>query len=167
MRPALAVVIWIVLIGGLTVYMQSREQASVEAAHDWDYSGGAVSLRVTTTFDIEPDPFALRTEGHEAAALLVRLNGKEVLKRTDRVKAGVPLKVDDLPGVLAGRNEFYLEANPPLERANMSYAVRVQVLRDNATIADTSLWSEPGSRIADTFSVTVTGTEGEEHSDHE
>ncbi len=155
MRPALAIIIWVILIGGLTAYMQSRETAAVGVSYKLHSAEGVYALQITTTFDVEPDPFALRTDENEASALLVKLNGKEILRRSDRVQAGTPIRVEPVPGLTGGRNEFYLEANPPVSLANLSYAVRVQLFRDGQLIADRSLWSEPGSRIASTFQVSV------------
>lgn len=156
MRPAFAVIIWVVLIGGLTVYMQSRDTAAVGVTYKPPRAEGVFALQVTTTFAVEPDPFALRTGQTEASALLVKLNGSEILRRADRVQAGTPIRVEPVPGLIDGRNEFYLEANPPVGLANLSYAVRVQLFRDGQLVADRSLWSEPGSRIASSFQVSVT-----------
>ncbi|MFH1116051.1 MAG: hypothetical protein V1792_19225 [Pseudomonadota bacterium] len=167
MRPALAVIIWVLLIGGLAVYMQSRETASVGAAYKLHGAEGVFALRITTTFAAEPDPFALQTERNEAPALLVKLNGSEILRITDRVDAGTPIEVKPVPGLIDGRNEFYLEANPPLGSANLSYAVRVQLFRDGQLITERSLWSEPGARIASTVLISVTKEPASEDNPHE
>ncbi|MDQ7783278.1 MAG: hypothetical protein RDU20_10390 [Desulfomonilaceae bacterium] len=155
MRPAFVVVIWIALMGGLTLYMQSRETAVVGESYELHAAEGAFALRITTTFPVEPDPFALRTDDREASALLVKVNGKEILRRTDRVRPGEPIQLEPVPGLTDGRNEFYLEANPPLDDANLSYAIRAQLFRDGKLIADRSFWSEPGSRIASSFEVSL------------
>jgi hypothetical protein len=166
-RPAFAVIIWVLLIGGLTVYMQSRDTAAVGVTYKLHSAEGIFALQITTTFAVEPDPFALRTGQNEASALLVKLNGNEILRRTDRVQAGTPIRLEPVPGLIDGRNEFYLEANPPVGLANLSYAVRVQLFRDEQLIADRSLWSEPGSRIASAFQVSVAKDLKEKDAHHE
>jgi hypothetical protein len=166
MRPATAILIWIVLIGGLATYMHSREHSRSTASYELHHAKGVYALEITTTFPVEPDPFALRTDKGEAPALFVMLNGKEILRRTDRVEAGVPIRVDPVPGLVEGGNEFYLEANPPLESANLSYAVRVKLLRDGQPIMERSAWSEPGSKIAATFHVQVETREQEKEHSH-
>jgi len=155
MRPALAILIWIVVIGGLAAYMHSREEVRTATSYHLQQAGGVFALEVTTTFPVEPDPFALQTGQGEAPALLMLLNGKEVLRRVDRVEAGVPIRVEPVAGLVQGRNEFYLEANPPLGLANLSYAVRVRLLRDGQPVMERSAWSEPGSKVAVTFQVDV------------
>lgn len=135
--------------------MHSRETAAVRARYESHSVEGVFALQVTTTFAVEPDPFALRTERNEASALLVKLNGNEILRKTDKVQAGAPIRVEPVPGLIDGRNEFYLEANPPVGLANLSYAVRVQLFRDEQLVAERSFWSEPGSRIASSFQVSI------------
>jgi len=76
MRPFLAVAIWIVLIGGLTLYMNVRETVKPPAAIESRQALGAYSAELTTTFPLEADPFALRDESEQAALLLMKLNGK-------------------------------------------------------------------------------------------
>jgi hypothetical protein len=166
-RPILAVLIWIVLIGGLTGYMQSREIVPAGSSYEQHKAKGLFSLQITTTFPVEPDPFALQIEEAEASALLVKLNGKEILRRTEKVEAGVPIRIEPVPGLVAGGNEFYLEANPPVGLDRLSCAVRVQLLQGPAVIADTTLWSDPGARIASTFQVAVesAGIEEDHHNE--
>lgn len=156
MRPVLAIMIWIVLIGGLSMYIHARERINPGRSYEVSAAADNLALEVTTTFDVEPDPFALRTDAEtDAAALLVRINGKEVLRRSDRMERGVPLRLEPVQGLIQGRNEIYLEANPPLDNSGHSLAVRLRVLRGDQPVADRSFWSDTGSRVAATFPVTI------------
>lgn len=156
MRPILAIIIWLVLIGGLSAYMHGREEIHRATSYEVRKLTEDFALEVTTTFDVEPDPFALRTDTQASApALLVRVNGQEALRRSDRVDRGIPQRLEPVPGLIQGRNEIYLEANPPLDQAGHSLAVRVRVFRGDQPVADQSLWSDQGSSIAATFPVDI------------
>ncbi|MEW6531325.1 MAG: hypothetical protein AB1473_10835 [Thermodesulfobacteriota bacterium] len=156
MRPVLAVCVWFVLLGGLVLFMHSKHESSGFRSFESKPATGGFSLEVTPTFAVEPDPFALRTGSEEQpAALVVKVNGKEVLRREDKVDGGTPLAAHNVSGMIEGPNELYLEANPPLERANRAHAVRVKVIRDGEQIADRTFWSEPGVKLAATFRVDV------------
>jgi hypothetical protein len=166
MRIVLAVFVWVALIGGLATYMQAREHVKPAVKHEFRHATDRYDLEITTTFSMEPDPFALRTDDAAPPALVVKLNGMEVLRRTDRVESGDPIRLENLPGVMQGTNEVYLEANPPLEKQSGSYAVRVRLFRDQETLLDRSLWSEPGGRISSAVPVTVEAPKGPEEHTH-
>ncbi|MCA1960149.1 MAG: hypothetical protein LDL33_05080 [Desulfomonile sp.] len=156
MRPALTLLLWVVLVGGLAVYMNQRTAVQNAPHIDLHTAGGQFAMEVTTTFPLEPDPFALRNgENDDAQALVVRVNGRDVLRRTERVEAGLPIRVESISGLTQGENEVYVEANPPLDMAGKSQAVRVRVLQDASVIADKSLWSDQGNKIAAAFGVRV------------
>lgn len=163
MRPVLAVLIWAVLIGGLSSYMHYREGSRPPVAYRFEAAHGVFSLEVVGTFAVEPDPFAVDVEGNQPAALSIRLNGKEIVRQTDRLEPGSPLRVSPVVGIVEGDNEFYLEAYPPAASTSQYNAVRIRVMRDNRVAAEHSSWSEPGARIADTFRLTVAEEPQVEH----
>lgn len=168
MRLVVAALIWVVLIGGLAAYMTHRNHRTGKTlSHTMAEAPGTFALEVTPTFDLEPDPFALQTKGSGPAhALLVKVNGAEILKRSDRIQRGVPIVFEPVPSLSVGTNEVYLEANPPVGEANRAMAVRVRILRDGKTLADRSFWSDMGSKVSTTFDVKIepeTGTEEHSH----
>lgn len=168
MRPLLAACIWIVLVGGLALYMGTQQAAPTPREFAPQEAGGVFALEVTTSFAAEPDPFALRLDdAQQAAAVLVRLNGKDVLRRTGRLDSGTPLRVEPIAGIVTGRNEFYVEANPPTDQPTQAHAVRVRVLRDGESVAERTLWSENGARIAATFELSVDATPQSPESQHD
>jgi len=134
---------------------------------DLHAADGQVTVEVTTTFPLEPDPFALHGSGSDdAPALVVRVNGRDVLRRTERVEAGSPIRVDSVSGLAQGKNEIYVEANPPLDMAGKSQAVRVRVLQDSSVIADRSLWSDEANKIAAAFAVNIEAPQPKERDTH-
>ena len=112
-------------------------------------------MDITTTFDIEPDPFAVRTDDAPPAALVLRFAQRDLLRVTDRLSAGQAVRVDEVPGVTVGPNEFFLEATPPLSAGGSAHAVRVRVLRDGVVVDERTFWSEPGLSIASGFVLDV------------
>ena len=147
MRIVLAVGVWIVFAGGLGIYMSQRDsgrtgpslRATVEAAQE------TYEAEVTLTFDVEPDPFALDT-GESVAGLLVRLNGETVLRASEGVAAGDPVRVE-LENVVRGANEVYVEVSPPVGAARASHAARVRIFRGGVPGREETFWSEGGGKV--------------------
>jgi len=170
MRIFLAAFICITFIGGLGLYMSNRAVAvSIPQNNIQPQTARAhYSLLVTTTFAIEPDPFAIQTDDSKPpAGLIVRLGNKEILRQTEQMEAGIPVIVTPLEGLVSGSNEIYLEASPPVDNTDKSHAVRVQIMEDDFSIAEKTFWSQPGSKVADTMRFTIENQEkkGDEH-DH-
>jgi hypothetical protein len=167
MRPLLAIAVWVVLIGGLSWYMQTRQEVAAVQSFQPTALETKLTMEVNSSFAMEPDPFALQVdERDQAVALLVRLNGRDVLKRTEKLADGSWIVVDNVQGLVEGRNEFYVEAYPMLKEASQAHAVRIRVKREDQTIAERTLWSEPGSRIAATFSLEIEPTKPLQDNDH-
>jgi hypothetical protein len=160
-RLVITAVIWVALLGGLSLYMHGREPAVAVEEFTFREAEGSYSIDVTTGFAVEPDPFALQAEeGAQPAALTVQVNGEQILRETERVPQGAPIRVEDVTGLIAGVNEFYVEANPPLDASQQAHALRIRVLRDGTPLAERTFWSEPGGRIAETFELTVETAQG-------
>ena len=164
MRPILAAVVVAVILGGLQLYMQSRPQAATATSYQPAKATGQFDIQVTLTFDAAPDPFAF--DADNAVSLLLRLHGQDVLRRTDEVPAGSPLRIRNVNGVIAGPNEFFLEAIPRDTGQAVSQAIRIQIFRDDVQIGDQTFWSraELGSHIVATIIVdTPNERTGESH----
>jgi hypothetical protein len=160
MRFVLVAVLWAVIVGGLSWYT-ARPAASAASYGPPAavLAAGAWSLDVTTTFAIAPDPFALDVGDAAPAGLVVRLNGAEVLRRSEEVAAGAAVTVSPLPGLrAAGPNAFHLEAAPPVEALGQAHAVRVRLQRDGVTVAERSFWSEPNGPLAASFTIDLSHT---------
>lgn len=169
MRIFLSVVICITFIGGLGLYMNNRATALPGPGQDYQVQAAKAqySLLITTTFAIEPDPFAVQIDDDaQAAGLIVRLGKKEILRQTGDMESGVPVIVKPLEGLVIGNNEIYLEASPPLQDSNKSHAVRVQIMENDILIAEKTSWSQPGGKVADTMSFSIE-TQEKKEDDHD
>jgi hypothetical protein len=145
MRPLLAFLTVITILGGLQLYMLYRPQRTAVVGEQPEQRAlGRFQVELTLTFDAGPDEFAL--DRSDAPTLLVRLRGQDVMRRTEPVEA-VEQVVADVAGLVAGRNEFFVQATPRETTAERARAVRVRVLRDGTPIADQTLWSEPGELV--------------------
>jgi len=151
MRPIMAIAIWIILVGGFSLYLGHRETAPPVREQARPRAEGVYSIEIATTFAVEPDPFSLRIDDTQRpASLRVKLNGKEILRRTERIEAGTPIRLDAFPGVTDGANEFYIEA-AAVEQTGHPLALRLHVRRDGQPLAERVFWSEPGGKLTGTF----------------
>lgn len=155
MRPVLALMIWIVLIGGLVSYMNARHNVSEPVALKVEADQADYRVVVTTSFNAVRDPYAPDTRDLSAAALILKLNGKEILSLRDSSDAGQSLTVDKIDSVLIGPNEFLLEVNPHHENVKTAGAVRVELFRFHNQLMDRTFWAEPGARIVSSFRLDV------------
>jgi hypothetical protein len=108
-------------------------------------AAGIFTVEVTLTFAAGPDPFALDLD--DAPALVVSFRGRDLLRRTEEIPAGQPIRIESVEGLVAGANEFYVAATPTAQDAAVARAIRVRILRDGATVAEQSLWSAPGESV--------------------
>ena len=162
-RVVLAILIWVVFIGGFSLYMRRRRVGATPAEGPTaPPAAGSFTIAVTPDFTATPDPFALWGEdGTGAAALAVRLNGKDVLRLAERVEAGKPVRVRDVAGVVVGPNEVYVEASPPVGDSARAATVRVEVLREGKPMAETTLRGEGSSAVAGSLRFDVKPEAGE------
>lgn len=149
-RIPFVILIWLVLVGGLTLYMDHRDSRPVAArtAAALDMAGGRYSVEVTPSFAAEADPFALAIgDAAETSALSVTLRGRDLLSLAGGNEPGVPLEIANVEGVTAGDNEILLRAAPPPDAPSRRHFVQVRVLRDGLPLADETFWSEGGARV--------------------
>jgi hypothetical protein len=144
MRPLLAIVLSVGILGGLALYMRFRDVGRpLPRGESPREVGGEFRLEIATTAPLEVDPFAPSSgEGEGPAALVVRFNGQSVL-HAERVAADEPVIVERLPGVVEGVNEVFVEAHPSLDGPAAVFAVRVRVFQESRPVAETTFWSEP------------------------
>lgn len=150
MRIVAAIFINILFIGGLALYMNHRDnKVPVEKTPiQTTISQGIFTLEITPGFAPAPDPFALSTD--PPALLLIKTGNREILRKTEGVEAGKPLRVEALSGLAVGHNELYIQASPPSDD-NAHHALRVRVLENETSIADATFWAPPGAGISDTL----------------
>jgi len=159
LRLIAAAAISTIILGGLTLFMERRERLSGEgtAVAQTTAATGKFSVDLTLSFTAAAaDPFAVAAEvGGRQPVLKVQLNGQQLLSATTAPPAGELIQIADPRGIVVGKNEFLVEADPPLDEANRAHAVRLRVLRDGAPIAEQTVWSEPGARLVARFEVVV------------
>jgi hypothetical protein len=166
MRIALTALIWLVMIGGLSLYIQQRDRrlasaaplSAVETAAAEDYR-----LEITPTFAPQPDPFALHGDPSAAATLVVRAGARELFRSEQALPAGRTVTVHPSAGLVVGRNELYLRASPPLGEALMDHAVRVRLLQGSREVFDETLWGPGGANVAGAIAFTLDAPAEAEH----
>lgn len=154
MRIALTALIWLIMVGGLSLYIQQRDSRLppaiqvpiTEAAPREDYA-----LEITPTFSPETDPFALQGDPSASASLVVRLGERELFRGGKALPAGKTIAVKPLDGLLVGHNELYLQASPPASEALLDHAVRVRLLQGARVVFDQTLWGASGATVAGTI----------------
>lgn len=165
MRFILTVIIWVVIVGGLWSYSRLRLEAEaniVRTAPVVIKIEDAYSLRVTPTFSIEPDPFALLSDDSASAGVELRLNGTVIPLESDSLQRGVPWVLNRVEGLIKGINEIYIKASPPIAESNLEHGVRVQLVLAGAATVDETVWGEQGALVSGTIHFELQ-TKHEEH----
>jgi len=167
-RPIAALLICLVIVGGLFLYMNQRPRAAAPGTDrpQTDLDRAGFSLEVTTTFALEPDPYALKSEGSPpAASLLIRLGEAEILRLSQTRPPGRITTLGSVPGLKPGQNEFYVEAYPPLtgkkDANGPGLALRFRLKSGHRILVDETLWSEAG-RVAGTITVSIDDKDGDD-----
>lgn len=144
-------------MGSLSLYMHEREVALPQVSRETGTqksSEGSFGLDVTLSYAAEPDSFGVRPEKNEKPTTLsVRVNGQEILRRTDEVPAGIPVSIKPVKGLAKGVNELYVESSLPSGQGDQRHAMRVRVFREGEELADRTFWSEPFMNMSATFSI--------------
>lgn len=158
MRIFFATIVWVVFIGGLTLYMYHRDYADdlADSFQENKLVEKVYSLEVTPSFALESDPFALTMDRQKnSPVLLVRMGGHEILKVDDPLAIFETFTIKPLRGLLAGKNEIYIEANPSLNHSLTQNALRVRIIENGYPVAEKTIWSPPGAKVSGTFQFTL------------
>ena len=170
MRFVTVIVIWVVFLGGVIWFMDARAvvRAPEPASIALSESKLNCRLEITPTFEAKKDPFALDVggEGGGSKALEVRMSGGVVFESGDEMEAGRPIVVEDLPNLVAGINEFLLQASPPVEDSDKAHGVRMRLICDGTPLADETFWAESGERVTGAFRVDLTPASKGKNNDH-
>jgi len=153
-RFLFAIIVSVVLLGtvGFSQYALTREvdlRLTREVdSHDHDHSqsnaGDTYTLRITPTFDVSKDPFALRSaDESDVARIRVSHQGEDLVYWTKDVQKGKTIEIRDVR-LPEEEVELLFEATPDPIAARMLCALRVEILRDGTPYADQTLWSVGG-----------------------
>ena len=157
MRPALAIAVTSLILGGLAFYMSARPSGAANVpVRDIEIAAGRFDVELTLTFDVSPDEFSL--DANTAPSLLVVMEGQELLRETSTLTSGYPIVVEDVQGIATGANEFFVRATPAGTSAQLVRGLRVRILRDGHPISEQSIWSDPGQPVEGIVRVNVTAT---------
>lgn len=171
MRPVYAVLVWVVILGGLWVYTEARDYFDRPSSNAEPIlpAPGKYELELTPTFDAITSVDEFSVDLTPRPTLLATLNGREIIRFTDKAPAGVAKTfswdTNKVP-MNIGPNGVYLELAAPPAEAEVRRGVRVQVLRDGESIADQMLWSQPGGPVLGRIVLDVPekpGAKDEEH----
>ncbi len=166
MRFFMVLVIWIVFIGGLRLYTWQRDAAivkTVSTAYTETVLERVYSLEITPTFSIAEDPFALQTDDTSESLLEIRLNGKKINIPDEQMSRGTVLRIEKISGVLAGFNEIYIKASPPLTENMLDHGIRIRLLEEGAVVVDDTVWNTHGSLVSSTISFKMASMEEKNH----
>lgn len=168
MRFFLVISIWIVIVGGLWGYVSQRDakRALIKAPTATNLAvEGLFSIEITPTFSLEEDPFALNTIDNPLPPIDVKLNGVALTLDTDDVVRGKTIRLGNVPGMLAGQNEIYINASPPISENTLEHGVRVKLFEDNDLVVDETIWAAQGALVSGTVSFSYKAKEEAGH-DH-
>ena len=160
MKFAMVALIWLILVGGLTLYTYERDRRKphpIEAVTSKEAPMEAYTLEITPSFATATDPFALKGEPAAEATVVLRAGDRELFRSDKPLAAGVTVSVHPVAGLVLGRNELYLRAAPPLGGA-LDHAVRVRLLQRGRVFLDQTLWGEKGAVVSGTIPFELTGT---------
>lgn len=168
MRFFLVISIWIVIVGGLWGYISQRDykRQQIVASSPVDLSvQGDFSVEITPTFSTEEDPFALTVSDSTVAPFEIKLNGTSLETEIVDLQRGQKLRLEKISGMLAGHNEFFITASPPLSEDNLEHGIRIKLFEDQTLIVDKTVWSGLGSQVSGTVSFTHMKQQEDDH-DH-
>lgn len=145
MRPLLVAVLALAIFGALAAYERFVDTLP-EQSHSTEEAlpaAGKFSVELTLSFDAAKDDFALENE----PAVVVRMAGRDLIRADQPVAAGEPLRASEVADIAQGCNAFFLRAAPSQDFISRPCAARLRILRDEAVIGESSLWSSPGGLV--------------------
>jgi len=169
MRFIAIAAIWIVIVGGLAIYIHQRDSKIVTAAQakvPQTLTQDFFDLEITPTFAIAHDPFALTDEKTDRPPLLIRLNGTDLQYDDKPLHRGEALRISAVQGFIDGDNEIFFDASPPLAESHLSHALRIRLYRSGLPALDQTIWSEAGSKVSGTISYQPDHGSEEDHNVH-
>ena len=104
LRPILAITISLVvcgLVGGYQVFVNTLPKRDISEFLTIAASGD-YTIELTLSFEARGDAF-------DPTALLVRLDGKDLLEQTTPLPAGVPVEIHPVEDLIVGLNELFIQ----------------------------------------------------------
>jgi hypothetical protein len=167
MRFVAVILIWVVLVGGLTLFVNREREGVADVYVPPEQAAGVFWLDVTPTFSVTPDPFALQIDDNSPIALVIRLNNNEVLQVSEDLQKGRAIEVKPLDGLVVGDNEFFIKAQPATAEMAHANALRLRLFHGTELLMDETFWSEPMSPLVATHRVRVADPGDSREDDHD
>ncbi|MBN2134418.1 MAG: hypothetical protein JW737_01685 [Acidobacteria bacterium] len=143
MRPLIAIFINVLLIGGLFLYMGIRDTGE-ETHHiaEPEKAEGIYTLDISTTFKISwEEVFLLNAQGGENA--VISINGMRLTGEMMKSPFDSTFRINNLPGIIEGKNEVFIELSRSSEDATRPAAVNVEIKKDGVKYFSDVFWFEP------------------------
>lgn len=167
-RFILTGLVWIICVGGVALYMNQRDTATpidnaitlvakAASKHTFD-------LEITTTFSPQPDPFALTTE--TTPAIEISINGTPLPLDAEAISPRHPFVLSNFGNVNIGENEIHISATPPTDAFDERHAIRLRILENTSTIAESTFWTEGGESVSGTLQFSITASASGDGNDH-
>lgn len=145
MRPLLVAILAAVIFGVLAGYERFVDTLPLrdESAPKERLASGKFTVEVTLSFDAAKDDFALDND----PAVVVRMAGQDLIRADQPLTSGEPLRAENVAGIVQGKNAFFLRAVPAQDFMSRPCAARLRVLRDDAILGESTLWSAAGNVV--------------------
>lgn len=166
MRFLLSLLIWILFVGGLWSYTWYRDAKAPEGppvAKAVARVEGNYRIEITPTFAIAEDPFALQSDTGATPSVELRLNGISLKHPDVEMSRGKVIQIRDLPELIAGFNEIYISASPPISENDLFHGLRVRLIDDDKEIVDKTLWAGHGAIVSGAVNFEVAAEKDHDH----
>lgn len=162
MRIIAAIIICVIIFASVTAFQSHIGNLQVLAReHEPEalaVSEQVYSLAITPTFQAVADPFAL-ADGSQSSLMRVTLGGVELLNLDTAPAVGEQIIINNLHGVLIGKNEIYIEAFPPVGPRPQRHSLLAELFCNGVLVASESIWSPPGAKVAGVLRFETTESE--------
>jgi hypothetical protein len=158
MRIFVTIIVWVIFIGGLTLYMKHRGSVDYSATDFYEFKQveKVYALEVTPSFLLESDPFALTMDSqNNSPALVVQSGEHELLNVRAPLTNAETFRIEPLHNLIVGQNEIYVEATPATNHFSTYNAIRVRIIKDGYPFAEKTIWSPPGTKVSGIFQFTL------------
>ncbi|EAQ78778.1 hypothetical protein [Blastopirellula marina] len=123
---------------------EHRAAAAPQAAA-LENAAGEFRLELELSFDAGPDRFS--ADLNNSNAVSVRFAGSALYETNQPVAAGEEIEIADIGNIVAGRNEFLIEATPQNPGPPLFAKIAIYSSQRQEPIAERFLWAPAGSAI--------------------
>lgn len=159
MRFMLILLIWVVIIGSVILYIETREETAPGVISESQPEPKTYNIELLASFPIEEDSFRKNDEISRQPAITVLLNGKSVFNKAANLSGSMHFYYKRQLQFSDKKNEIYLEAHAPISYIGQNLALRLRILTGNTVIYEKTFWSDGDNSIYGTCIYEVKGDE--------